>query len=103
MMAFVSLSSGSAIPSLKAAVRVAFRPMTGPLTPALTPRSLSRSTVTTSVLTMVVPIRNRGDEDLNCLPTWDKNRQSTEIFHVSNLALERCLARRYLSGCVNHS
>ena len=48
-IALVSLSSGSAIPSLSAAVRTCFRPTTGPRIAVLIPRSLSRSTVITSV------------------------------------------------------
>ena len=52
-MAFVSDSSGSAIPSFRAAVKVALRPITGPLIPALTPRSLSLSMVITSVRTIL--------------------------------------------------
>ena len=49
-IAFVSLSSGSAIPSFRAAVNTCLRPMTGPRIAVLMPRSLSRSTVKTSVL-----------------------------------------------------
>ena len=48
-IAFVSLSSGSAMPSFSAAVRTCRRPTTGPLIAVLMPRSLSRSTVKTSV------------------------------------------------------
>ena len=61
-MAFVSDSSGSAIPSFRAAVKVALRPITGPLIPALTPRSLSLSMVITSVRTIQEASVVRGNE-----------------------------------------
>ena len=53
-MALVSLSSGSAMPSLSAAVRTFRRPTTGPRMEVFNPRSLSRSTVMTNVLVIRV-------------------------------------------------
>ena len=41
------------MPSFRAAVKVALRPITGPRIPALTPRSLSLSMVITSVRTIL--------------------------------------------------
>ena len=105
-MALVSLSSGSAIPSLRAAVSTFLRLTTGPRMDVLLPRSSSRSTVSTRMRSMV------GSDGTRALPPFktcvescqqERNFAPSAPSGASTVGWRRSVGLHHRSGFLFHA